>query len=167
MPSQTIKLMKSEEVAEGTMAFSFTRPLGFEFRAGQSVDITLVDPPETDAEGNTRAFSIASHPREDTLMITTRMRDSAFKRVLGSMRFGTAVNMEGPFGNMTLHNNNMKAAIILTGGIGVAPFRSMAWHAAKEKLPHKSFFSIPTAAQKTQLFSKNCRTCRRTIPITS
>ena len=33
---------------------------------GQSVDITLVDPPETDAEGNMRAFSIASHPREDT-----------------------------------------------------------------------------------------------------
>jgi ferredoxin-NADP reductase len=137
MPSQTIKLMKSEEVAEGTMAFSFTRPLGFEFRSGQSVDITLVDPPETDAEGNTRAFSIASHPLEDTLMIATRMRDSAFKRALGAMHFGTAVKMEGPFGNMTLHNNRTKAAIILTGGIGITPFRSMAWHAAKQKLPYK------------------------------
>lgn len=74
MPSQTIKLMKSEEVAENRMAFSFTRPLGFEFRSGQSVDITLVDPPETGAEGDTRAFSIASHPLEDPLMIATRIR---------------------------------------------------------------------------------------------
>jgi ferredoxin-NADP reductase len=41
MPSQTIKLMRSEEVAEGTMAFRFTRPSAFEFRAGQSVDVTL------------------------------------------------------------------------------------------------------------------------------
>src|SRR5262249_37299703 len=92
---------------------------------------------ETDGEGNTRAFSIASHPGDDTLMVATRMRDTAFKRVLASMPLGTAVKIEGPFGNMTLHNNSAKAAIILTGGIGITPFRSMVWHAAKDKLPHK------------------------------
>ena len=76
MPMQTIKLTKSEEVAEGTMTFRFTRPSGFEFRPGQSVDITLIDPTETDAEGNTRAFSIASPP--DSLQIR---KDSRSRRL--------------------------------------------------------------------------------------
>lgn len=88
--------------------------------------MTLLDPAETDSEGNTRAFSIASAPQEDTLMIATRMRDTAFKRSLKAMPAGTAVKIEGPFGNLTLHNNAARAAVLLAGGIGITPFRSMA-----------------------------------------
>jgi ferredoxin-NADP reductase len=47
---QTVKLSGREQVAEGTMAFHFDKPSGFEFRAGQAIDITLLDPPETDSE---------------------------------------------------------------------------------------------------------------------
>ena len=47
---KTSKLMRREEVAEGTMAFHFEKPSGFAFKAGQSADVTLTDPPETDAE---------------------------------------------------------------------------------------------------------------------
>jgi len=39
-------------------------PAGFQFRPGQSVDWTLNKPPETDAEGNIRTFSITSAPFE-------------------------------------------------------------------------------------------------------
>jgi ferredoxin-NADP reductase len=134
-----LRLRSRHPVAERTFAFHFDKPAGWTFKPGQSVDLTLLNPPESDAEGNTRAFSIASDPHEDTLMIATRMRDAAFKRVLASMPLGTAVKMEGPFGNMTLHNNSAKPAVILTGGIGITPFRSMVCHAAKEKLPHKIF----------------------------
>ncbi|MEO6798102.1 MAG: hypothetical protein ABI401_05085, partial [Candidatus Dormibacter sp.] len=48
------KLNGREEVAEGTMAFHFEKPPGWTFRAGQFIDMDLIDPPETDAEGNTR-----------------------------------------------------------------------------------------------------------------
>ena len=75
---QTSSLKKREEIAEGTMAFYFAKPTGFQFRAGQSIDLTLIRPPETDAEGNTRAFSIASAPFDADLTIATRMRDTAF-----------------------------------------------------------------------------------------
>jgi len=71
---QTSRLMRREEVAEGTMAFHFEKPSGFNFKAGQSADVTLIDPPDTDAEGNTRTFSIASPPFENELVFTTRMR---------------------------------------------------------------------------------------------
>jgi hypothetical protein len=79
---QTAPLTKREEIAEGTMAFHFAKPADFQFRAGQSIDLTLLNPPETDAEGNSRAFSIASAPFDNDLMIATRMRDTALKRVL-------------------------------------------------------------------------------------
>ncbi len=92
---------------------------------GQSMDMTLVYPPETDSEGNTRAFSIASAPHEETLMVGTRMRDTAFKRVLETMPLGTAVKIEGPFGNLILHNNAARTAVFVSGGIGITPFRSM------------------------------------------
>jgi len=138
-----VKLQQREEIAEGTMAFHFEKPRGWAFKAGQSLDMTLLDPPETDAEGNTRAFSIASAPQEEMLMTATRMRDTAFKRTLRKLPLGTAVKIEGPFGNLTLHNNASKQAILLAGGIGITPFRSMCVRAAREKLPHRIllFFS--------------------------
>ena len=76
---------RKEEIADGTMAFHFEKPGGFAFKAGQFGDITLINPIETDAEGNTQGFSLASAPYEADLMFATRMRDTAFKRVLKTM----------------------------------------------------------------------------------
>ena len=57
-------------------------------------------------------------------MITTRLRDTAFKRVLQAMPLGTAVKIEGPFGDLRLHHAD-RPAVVLTGGIGITPFRSI------------------------------------------
>jgi len=55
-------LVNRDMVAKRTMSFRFAKPAGWSSHAGQFVDITLLDPPETDAEGNTRGFSISSAP---------------------------------------------------------------------------------------------------------
>ncbi len=138
-PIVTSKLLSRQEVAEGTMAFRFERPSNWAFKAGQYLDITLIDPPETDAEGNVRSFSIASGPREESLMVATRMRDTAFKRVLKKMPFGTAVEIAGPSGDLTLQDDFTRAAVFLAGGIGITPFRSMICQAAAERLRHHIF----------------------------
>lgn len=133
-------LRNRRQIAEGTMAFYFQRPAGFHFRAGQSIDLTLIDPPETDVEGNTRAFSIASPPFEtEDLMIATRMRDTAFKRVLKTMPLGTEVRIEGPSGSFTLHNNAKKPAVFLIGGIGVTPALSILRQATHDNRPHELY----------------------------
>jgi ferredoxin-NADP reductase len=119
------------------MAFHFERPDGFEFRAGQALDLTLLNPPETDAEGNIRTFSIVSPPFEDQLMIATRMRNTAFKRTLESVPLGTDVQINGPSGSLTLHKNSSRPAVFLAGGIGITPFLSILRQAAHEKLPHR------------------------------
>jgi ferredoxin-NADP reductase len=117
-------LVGRELVADRTMSFRFTKPPGWSYRAGQFVDITLLDPPETDAEGNLRGFSISSAPREDVITITTRLRDTAFKRVLQAVPLGTLVKIEGPFGDLRLHHA-ARPAVLLAGGIGITPFRSI------------------------------------------
>jgi ferredoxin-NADP reductase len=134
-PGFMCKLKDRKEVTEGTMAFRFEKPSGWTFKAGQYLDMTLLDPPETDSEGNARSFSIASGPHEETLMVATRMRDTAFKRVLRTMPIGTAVKIEGPSGDLILQNDFTRAAVFLAGGIGITPFRSIVHWAAKEKLP--------------------------------
>jgi ferredoxin-NADP reductase len=131
------KLKDRKEVAEGTMAFWFEKPSGWAFKPGQSLDMTLLDPPETDSEGNVRTLSIASAPHDEALVVATRMRDTAFKRVLKTMPIGTAVKIEGPSGNFVLQNDFKRAAVFLAGGIGITPFRSMVRRAAQEKLPHR------------------------------
>jgi ferredoxin-NADP reductase len=134
-----VKLKDRRQVAECTMAFLFEKPEGFTFKAGQSIDMTLINPSETDGEGNGRTFSIASAPDEGMLLFATRMRDTAFKRVLGAMPIGSQVKVEGPFGNLVLHNNQARAAVFLAGGIGITPFRSILLRAAREQLSHRLF----------------------------
>lgn len=133
--AHSCELLERVEAADGTLAFYFSRPAAFQFRAGQAVDITLLDPPETDAEGNTRALSLASAPSEPRLMVATRMRDTAFKRALRSMALGTKVKIDGPSGSFVLHRNLSKPAVFLAGGIGITPFRSMILQAEHDKLP--------------------------------
>ena len=137
--NHSVPIAKHEEVAEGTMAFHFEKPVDFQFRAGQSVDITLLDPPETDAEGNTRAFSIASAPFDGDLMVATRMRDTAFKRVLRNAAPGLQVKIEGPSGSFVLHRKAEKPAVFLAGGIGITPFLSIIRQATHDKAPHQLY----------------------------
>ena len=139
MPVYQSKLKSREQVAEGTMAFHFEKPAGFAFQGGQTVDMTMLNPPETDDEGNVRTFSIASPPFENELVFATRMRDSAFKRSLKSVPLGTELKIDGPMGSFTLHKNVKKPAVFLAGGIGITPFMSIVAQAAHDRLPHQLY----------------------------
>ena len=108
MADQSSKLMRQEEVAEGTMAFHFEKPPEFSFRAGQFADVTLTDPVETGAKGNTRTFSIASPPFANELVFTTRRRNTAFKRSLKEVKLTTKVKISPAAGSFTLHKNQAK-----------------------------------------------------------
>jgi ferredoxin-NADP reductase len=134
MPKYETTPITSETVAEGTMAFHFAKPVDFKFQAGQSMNVSLIDPPETDGKGNSRTFSIVSAPYETELVIATRMRDTAFKRVLKSMPAGGRVSLRGPAGTFTLDGSDARPAVFLAGGIGITPFVSMSRQAAHDRL---------------------------------
>jgi ferredoxin-NADP reductase len=131
------KLLSRSSIAEGTIAFHFAKPSGFSFKAGQATDLTLLNPPETDSEGNSRTFSIASPPFEDQLTFATRMRETAFKRSLKAVPIGTEINIAPPTGSFMLHKNANKPAVLLAGGIGITPFFSVVRQAEHDRLRHK------------------------------
>lgn len=144
----SVKLLKKETVANGTVAFYWEKPEGFEFIAGQYCDITLINPPETDSEGNIRTFSLVNAPYEENLITTTRMRDTAFKRTLKNMPEGTEVKLDAPHGDFKLHKTETTPAVFLIGGIGITPVRSIIAGATHDHLPHKItlFYSNKTPA---------------------
>jgi ferredoxin-NADP reductase len=134
-PMFRAKLKRRDLVAERTMSFHFEKPASFVFIAGQFIDMELLNPRETDAEGNSRAFSVSSAPYENTITVTTRLRDTAFKRVLETMPLETEVKIEGPFGDLRLHNDVKRAAVFLAGGIGITPFHGILLDTADRLLP--------------------------------
>jgi ferredoxin-NADP reductase len=157
-------LLRRESVAEGTVAFYFEKPAGFAHQAGQNAVFTLIDPPETDSQGPSRTFSIASAPQEPELMVATRMRDTAFKRVLKSAALGTSVRLDGPNGVMVLHDDAARPAVFLAGGIGVTPFLSMARHAAKDHLPHRITLFYSNRRPEDAAFLDELRALERSNP---
>ena len=140
MSKYKIKLLKKEMVAQDTMAFHFEKPEAFTYTGGQYADFTLINPPETDKEGDKRTFTLASAPFEPQLTIATRLRDTAFKRVLKNLPAGSEVEIEGPYGSFALPREPETPAVFLTGGIGCTVARSMILQAAHDNAPHKLIF---------------------------
>jgi ferredoxin-NADP reductase len=94
--------------------------------------------------GNTRTLSIASAPHEKNLMVAMRLRETAFKRNLNSLPIGAEILLQGPYGWMTLSKDGARPAVLLGGGIGITPFRSLIWNAAESLSPRRIllFYSV-------------------------
>jgi ferredoxin-NADP reductase len=137
MTTYEARLEGREEIAEGSMAFHFEKPTGFSFKPGQAIDVVLIDPSTTDAQGARHTFSIVSAPFQGELVVATRMRDSAFKRAFKSLPIGSLAKVEGPSGSLTLHNDRARPAVFIAGGIGITPFMSILRQAAKDQLPQR------------------------------
>ena len=148
---QTI-LVGRTNVADGTMAFQFEKPKHFDFRPGQYIDLTIPDLEDGVASRITHTFSIASSPLNPDLLVTTRMRNTRFKRTLAALPIGSAARILGPMGFFHLHNNTARPAVLLAGGIGVAPFLSILTYAAQERLSHPLFLFYANRQLKDAAF---------------
>lgn len=140
------KLLSKREIARDTMEFTLLKPEGFDYQSGQTIDLSLIDPSESDQRGNMRTFSLVSAPHESVLKIAMRLRNSVFKRVLKSMEQEVGLCIEGPYGSFGLHRKAERPAVFLSGGIGITPLYSMILDATWRKLDNKIilFFSNHT-----------------------
>lgn len=134
--SHSTSLVARNEVAKDTMAFYLKKPEGFAFAAGQAVYVTLPDLKPADGGGRVRTFSIASAPQDPELVIATRLTGTGFKHGLSSLPLGTPIEIEGPYGDLVLHQDPARPAVFLAGGIGITPFLSMIGDATQRALPH-------------------------------
>ena len=107
-----------------------------------------------DSRGPIRHFTISSSPTEDFVMITTRIRDTPYKKRLSLLEEDTIVKVRGPQGKFVLHEDYSKPAVFLSGGIGVTPFRSMIKYATDKQLPIKIVMFDSNRNQENTLFKK-------------
>lgn len=166
MADYFLALKERAEIADGTMAFWFdTSGTDYTFRAGQNADFTLIDPPQTDAEGNTRTFSFASSPSHSgSFMIATRMRRTAFKSSLKELPLGAKLKVSPALGSFTLHKDISRPAVFLTGGIGITPMRSIIEWATLAKLPHKLLLLYSNRTPQTTAFLSDLETWTKQNP---
>ena len=72
----------------------------------------------------THPFSLSAAPTAKRLRITVKdLGDTT--HVLQSIRSGTPVFAEGPFGTFTAHKRSGRPALYIAGGIGITPIRAM------------------------------------------
>ena len=93
----------------------------FEFHAGQYLDFLLRD-------GRRRSFSMANSPSSNEL-IELHIREvpggSFTGQIFNEMKEKDMLRMQGPFGTFILRSDNSRPAILIAGGTGLAPLKSI------------------------------------------
>lgn len=130
-------IKEKREVADQTLQVTFQTEEDITFQPGQYMDVVLINPPYDDAKGPKRHFSIVNSPNEKrTLMLTTRLRDSAFKKSLKELPIGTEVDIHHIGGTFVLPQETKKPIVWIAGGIGITPFMSMIKFIQEENLSY-------------------------------
>ncbi len=118
----TEKIVRSSDCT----SFCFAPANKIDWHAGQYMQFTLPHQ-NPDERGINRFFTISSAPHEGFVMITTRFafdKSSTFKKALFSLEKGSSISALPPKGEFII-NNFTEEYVLVAGGIGITPFRSI------------------------------------------
>jgi ferredoxin-NADP reductase len=118
-----LKLLSSHDEAGNVRTFVFETG-GLKWIAGQYQGYILPQAGKTEREYE-RWFTIASAPGEKEIHISTRVTESAFKQSLNALKPGEQIQAHTLGGDFTWEDEPSKPVVLIAGGIGVTPFRSM------------------------------------------
>ncbi|THF63861.1 CDP-6-deoxy-delta-3,4-glucoseen reductase [Pseudothauera nasutitermitis] len=122
------RVQRLERAADDVMILDLRLPASeaFQFRAGQYIDFLLAD-------GARRSFSIANAPH-DAGHLELHVRKVPGGRfttqVFESMKERDILRFEGPLGSFFLREDSRAPIVLLAGGTGFAPLKSIVEHAA-------------------------------------
>ena len=165
---------KNSHVSTDIVSFRFSRnednnTYYLNYTAGQYAVFDLGT--KEDPEGPIRSFTLASSPTEENfILISTRIRDTPFKKKLDSLDVGISVKLTAPLGKFVLHEDHSRAVVLLSGGIGVTPFRSMIKYATDKQVPVRIILFDANRNQDNILYKKEfdeCANSNRNLKIIS
>ena len=119
----TLKLISSKPEAGNVMTFIFETE-GLTWIAGQFQRYILPQAGTTEDETE-RWFTIAAAPSEGVVRISTRISESRFKRALKALQPGDTIRRRSLQGDFTWEEEPSKPVVLIAGGIGITPFRSI------------------------------------------
>jgi ferredoxin-NADP reductase len=105
----------------GYWSVIFERPVGFVFEAGDWLDLEFA----IGKLSGGYTYSVASSPTEPDIMITFREGLSPFKKALRAVQPGDKLYIIQYGNDYGFQLKNNRSSILIAGGVGIAPFRSM------------------------------------------
>ena len=122
----TVQLAQS--VTDNTFLLRVDRPKDLELTPGAAVRVEVDTPSGKDF----RVLSLASAPQKDKIEFAVGVSDSEFKQSLMKLKPGQSVSLSKAKGSMNF--DPTKPTVMIAGGIGITPFRSMIQHVKDNKL---------------------------------
>lgn len=123
------KILNKKSETENVFSIILEKEKNFTFYPGQYLDLEL---PVSDRLGKSRIFSISSSPSEDFLMLTYKIGITPYKKILHSLKVGDLISSSHPAGTVVMDDSS--PLVLMPGGIGIAPHRSMIKWAVDRKL---------------------------------
>jgi ferredoxin-NADP reductase len=114
-------VLRSEQISKTCVSVFFKCPVGFVYEPGDWMDINFYG--ERLRGGITYSFS--SSPTEGELAITFKTGLSPFKKELQNVKPGAEMYISQYGNDYDFHLKENRPSILIAGGIGIAPFRSM------------------------------------------
>ena len=125
-----VRVQKLTPAAADVMLVELRLPASerFQFLPGQYIEIVLKD-------GRRRAFSLANAPHDDgCLQLHIRHAPGGFftDQVFSTLKERDMLRINGPHGSFFLREDSHKPMLLVAGGTGFAPIKSIVEHAIAE-----------------------------------
>lgn len=114
------------QLAPDIYEFVFSPSQRLAFAPGQYMEWTLGHP-DPDSRGNRRFFTLASAPTEQDLRVGVKFypEPSTYKETLLEMDTSDEIVAAQLAGDFTLPKDTHQKIVLIAGGVGITPFRSM------------------------------------------
>lgn len=118
----------AQKVTDNTFLLKVQKPQDLKLTPGSAVRVEVNTPEGKDF----RVLSLASAPDKEHIEFAVGISDSEFKQSLMKLKPGQSVTLSPAKGSMNF--DPTKPTVMIAGGIGITPFRSMIQHVKDNKL---------------------------------
>lgn len=125
-------VLEKQSVSSDYSLLILKKPVNFVYKAGQCIKVGFLDMGNEDA----KIFSIASSPTEDRIILLVKHGSSAYKKRLIAIKPGSELLVGEPMGGFEF--DDLRPAIMIAGGMGIAPFRSIIKYAIESRREQKT-----------------------------
>ncbi|MFD1779071.1 FAD-dependent oxidoreductase [Fredinandcohnia salidurans] len=114
--------IESYKESDDVYTFVFEKEKNLTWKAGQHGLFSIT---HKKVKNPTKPFTIAAAPSENVLKLTMKINDnpSDFKKEMLELKQGMTIGMSGPLGSFNV--NDDRPTVLIAGGIGITPFRSI------------------------------------------